>query len=124
MLEAELRVTVRLRMNATDNFRLFLILATLAACLLPTVLSASQVSAAPQGFIPLFNGKDLSGWCGRKHVDPTKYASLTDGEKAERLRLANANLKKHWRVENGELINDGHGVFCTTEQDFGDCPVG
>ncbi|HAB15934.1 MAG TPA: DUF1080 domain-containing protein, partial [Verrucomicrobiales bacterium] len=27
---------------------------------------------------------------------------------------------KHWRVENGELVNDGEGLYLTTDQDYGD----
>ena len=27
---------------------------------------------------------------------------------------------KHWRVENGELVNDGFGTYLTTEKEYGD----
>jgi len=30
------------------------------------------------------------------------------------------SVRAHWRVENGELVNDGQGAFLTTDQDFGD----
>jgi hypothetical protein len=26
----------------------------------------------------------------------------------------------HWRVENGELVNDGHGPYANTDKDLGD----
>ena len=29
-------------------------------------------------------------------------------------------MKDHWRAENGELVNDGHGAYATTEKDYGD----
>ena len=29
-------------------------------------------------------------------------------------------MRAHWRVENGELINDGSGDYATTEKDYGD----
>src|SRR5947208_3443109 len=29
-------------------------------------------------------------------------------------------MRKHWRVENGELVNDGSGRYATTEKDYGD----
>lgn len=32
----------------------------------------------------------------------------------------NADMAAHWLVQNGELVNDGQGVFLTTEQSFGD----
>src|SRR5205807_8770436 len=28
--------------------------------------------------------------------------------------------RSHWRVENGELVNDGKGAYLTTDQEFGD----
>ena len=27
---------------------------------------------------------------------------------------------KHWRVENGELVNDGKGAYLATDKDYGD----
>lgn len=30
------------------------------------------------------------------------------------------DVKQHWSVDNGELVNDGKGVYLTTDQDFGD----
>ena len=29
-------------------------------------------------------------------------------------------MKKHWRVENGVIVNDGQGVYLTTDKDYGD----
>jgi hypothetical protein len=36
------------------------------------------------------------------------------------LAKANEDFKQHWKAENGELVNDGHGAYATTDQDFGD----
>lgn len=30
------------------------------------------------------------------------------------------DLKAHWKVEGGELVNDGHGVYLTTDDPYGD----
>jgi hypothetical protein len=30
------------------------------------------------------------------------------------------DLKEHWKVENGELVNDGKGVYMTTDKDYAD----
>lgn len=30
------------------------------------------------------------------------------------------DLKAHWKVEGGELVNDGHGVYLTTDEPYGD----
>jgi hypothetical protein len=87
---------------------------------LPLLLGA----APPEGFTPLFNGTDLAGWHGwaihEKGASPADVARLTPAERAEKIAARTADAKKHWRVENGELINDGHGAFLATDRDFGD----
>ena len=30
------------------------------------------------------------------------------------------NIRRHWRVEDGVLVNDGKGLYLTTERDYGD----
>lgn len=79
-----------------------------------------NLPAPPAGFTSLFYGQDLSGWHGREQVAPAAFHALTEAERADRQRKANASLKEHWRVVGGEIINDGYGVFCTTEEEFGD----
>jgi len=74
----------------------------------------------PQGFRTLFSGKDLSGWHGMPHFDPRKLAAMSDEERAEKLAAWMEELKAHWRVENGEVINDGKGPYLTTDEQFGD----
>jgi hypothetical protein len=32
----------------------------------------------------------------------------------------NDHLLSHWKVVDGELVNDGHGLYLTTEKDYGD----
>jgi len=48
--------------------------------------AATAGTSAPEGFVPLFNGQDLSGW----HTDPSKPGN--------------------WRVEKGVLIGSGAKV--------------
>ena len=31
-----------------------------------------------------------------------------------------ADIQKHWRVEDGVLVNDGKGLFLTTEKNYAD----
>jgi hypothetical protein len=74
----------------------------------------------PEGFTPLFNGKDLSGWHGMGTYDPRKLADLP-GKEAFALGAKWTNdIHKHWRVENGELVNDGKGEYLTTDKEYGD----
>ena len=60
----------------------------------------------PAGFRALFNGKDLTGWYG---LNPHNLTGLTGDKKDAKLAEERQEFPKHWRVENGELVNDGHG---------------
>lgn len=105
-------------------------LAALAACACAGVclLSATLApAAAPEKldatlgeFVTLFNGKDLSNWHGQETADPRKFAALGAEEKAKQLARDAEDEKKHWRVENGEIVNDGQGAYLTTDKDYGD----
>jgi hypothetical protein len=78
----------------------------------------------PAGFTPLFNGKDLSGWHGweihKKGNAPADVAKLSPEDRARRIGDWTADAKKHWSVENGELVNDGKGAYLATEKEYGD----
>jgi hypothetical protein len=78
------------------------------------------VTSLPEGFVPLFNGKDFAGWHGLKTMDPRTFESLATDEKAKVLAAGTEDLKKHWRVEDGVIINDGQGVYLTTDKDYGE----
>jgi hypothetical protein len=43
-----------------------------AALLFAAVPANADEPKPPKGFTALFNGKDLGGWHGRPHIDPTK----------------------------------------------------
>ena len=89
----------------------------ISTCLVATAQERNQ---PPKGFTALFKGKDLSGWHGLGHFDPRKLQAMSD-EGREKKRAADiANLKEHWSVENGEIVNDGHGVYMTTDKEYGD----
>ncbi len=88
--------------------------------LLGTVRSASAQEQPPEGFVALFNGKDLTGWHGMGHFDPRKLAEMTDEQRAEKRAADMKEIPTHWTVENGELVNDGHGLYLTTDKDYGD----
>jgi Domain of Unknown Function (DUF1080)/Concanavalin A-like lectin/glucanases superfamily len=71
----------------------------------------------PQGFRAIFNGRDLSGWHG---LNPHSVFRLTGEKKEANLAQQRAEFAKSWAVENGELVNDGHGPYATTDEEFGD----
>ena len=76
--------------------------------------------SVPDGFTALFNGKDLSGWFGHGTKDPRTLWKMSEEELAAHQQKTLEDVNKHWSVENGELVNDGHGLFLTTKKDFGD----
>ncbi len=71
----------------------------------------------PKGFRAIFNSKDLTGWYG---LNPHESQGLEGEKKDANLAQQRAAFPNHWRVENGELVNDGHGPYATTEEEFGD----
>jgi hypothetical protein len=81
---------------------------------------AAGLNQPPAGFVALFNGDDLTGWRGGDTFDHRKLLALPAAERAAQIAKWTETMKAHWRVENGELINDGHGAYATTEQDYGD----
>ena len=81
---------------------------------------AAEPSVPPAGFVALFNGKDLSGWKGLGHFNPQDLRKMSPEERAKKEAADREDMTKHWTVEDGELVNDGHGVFLTTEKEYGD----
>jgi hypothetical protein len=77
-------------------------------------------SSPPKGFVALFNGRDLTGWKGLGHYDPAKYRGLSPAARKTLDRTNMAQFTKHWRVDRGELVNDGNGPYATTTKDYGD----
>lgn len=89
----------------------------LVTCLLLAQLSVlAYAQEPPEGFVALFNGQDLTGWHGCPHLDPAKW------DNADQLQRDkwNEDMRQHWRIQDGALVNDGHGVYLTTDQEFGD----
>jgi hypothetical protein len=93
-------------------------------CFVPALFLATIATVAgaepPAGFTPLFNGTDFSGWRGRPHFDPAREAEGTPEKRAKRQAEWDADLAVHWKVENGVIVNDGKGVFLTTNRDYAD----
>ena len=103
------------------NYRLHLLL--LAAVLLggcQTHQPAAAASTPPPGFTALFDGASLAGWWGATTEDPRKYLALTPEQFKGKHDASLPDIQKHWSVQNGELVNDGNGLFLTTEKYYGD----
>jgi len=95
-------------------------LALVVASMLAVHTAPAQRMGAPPGFTALFNGNDLSGWRGGDTFDHRAWLALPEQERRAKSAEWTADMKKHWRVENDELVNDGDGKYATTEKDYGD----
>lgn len=73
----------------------------------------------PEGFVALFNGKDLEGWKGLV-ADPKKRATMTPEELAAAQKVADEKMKAHWAPKDGVLVFDGKGDNLCTIKDYGD----
>ena len=67
---------------------------------------------------PLFNGQDLAGWYGNNPHTTKKFTD--ENERFASIALQQQEFLNHWRVANGELINDGEGPYATTTKSYGD----
>lgn len=72
-----------------------------------------------EGFVPLFNGKDLKGWKGLVG-DPIKRSKMDAKTLEEAQKKADAEMRDSWKVVNGELQFVGHGNNITTVKKYGD----
>lgn len=71
------------------------------------------------GFVPLFNGKDLSGWKGLVE-NPKTRAEMSPEELAKKQVEADSLMREHWRVVDGILDFDGKGHSLCTAKDYTD----
>ncbi len=95
-------------------------LAALAFPCVPAPAAESGATPPPKGFTALFNGKDLDGWHGRGTEDPRPWTALAPDELKKKQEASREDIRKHWRVEDGVLVNDGNGLYLTTDKDYGD----
>lgn len=68
----------------------------------------------------LFNGQNLDGWYAIETYNPRDWAALSEAEQTAKIAAAKASTGEHWRVEDGEIVNDGSGPYLTTEKAYRD----
>ena len=107
-------------MNRREFVRNTALLSASAALGNVKLISSVQADEIPAGFTPIFNGKDLAGWYGMPHFDPRKYFAMSETEKKAYRDSQQAELVKHWTVQNGELVNDGFGPYATSDKNYSD----
>lgn len=88
---------------------------TLLVLVAPAV--SGQDLKVPDGFKPLFDGKTTNGWHG---MNPHQVTKLSDMEREAAIIKQQEEFKAHWSIENGELVNDGKGPYCSTDKAYGD----
>lgn len=107
-----------MRVHMTQLMRITSLLVVLG--LLVGCASIRRANNPPAGFTALFNGTDLSGWRGGDTFDHRKHLDMPADKRAEQDAKWTEDMKKHWSVQQGEFVNDGHGKYATTEKDYGD----
>jgi len=100
-----------------NNLPCFLLFTLITIALTPSAICLADEPEPPKGFQTIFNGKDLDGWHG---LNPHSVAKLEGDKKEENLAAQRAEFPENWTVENGELVNDGHGPYATTDKEYGD----
>jgi hypothetical protein len=96
-------------------------LLALSALLIAASSTASHAAdnTPPEGFVALFNGKDLQGWKGLVK-DPPARAKMSAEELKREQAKADEDMRAHWKVEDGTLVFDGKGQSVCTAKDYGD----
>ena len=74
----------------------------------------------PAGFVALFNGKDLAGWHGYDTKDPRKFQEMPADQQQATREKSLEDIKKHWTIQGADLVNDGNGLYLTTDKNYGD----
>ena len=72
------------------------------------------------GFVPMFNGRDLTGWKGLVE-NPVARSKMSPRQLAQKQKKADEIMRRDWHVENGLLVFDGPGYdnLCS-EKTYGD----
>lgn len=94
-------------------------LTAVLTCSAPAAAGEKQDNVPPEGFVALFNGKDLAGWKGLVG-NPKTRAQMTKEELAEAQKKADESMRAHWNVKDGALVFDGKGDSLCTAKDYED----
>jgi len=78
--------------------------------------AAGREGAAPEGFVSMFDGKNLKGWKGLV-ADPKKRATMSPPELANAQAKADEIMRASWKVEEGAIAYRGtnYDNLCTAK---------
>jgi HEAT repeat protein len=74
---------------------------------------------ADEGFVPMFNGKDLTGWQGLVE-NPIKRAKMTPEELKTKQIGADEKARSNWSTRDGMIVFNGAGDNLCSIKDYGD----
>jgi hypothetical protein len=85
-----------------------------------TAPHAAGLNVPPEGYVALFNGKDLTGWKGLV-ADPKKRMKMSRKANSNAQVPADELMREHWKVVDGALVFDGSkkGANICTIKDYG-----
>jgi HEAT repeat protein len=72
-----------------------------------------------EGFVSMFNGKDLAGWQGLVE-NPVSRANMKPGDMAKKQAEANKKLTDNWSVRDGCICFNGSGDNLCSIKDYSD----
>lgn len=71
------------------------------------------------GFVPMFNGEDLTGWEGFV-ANPYQKSAMTSDELSQKQAEANRAMSDTWGVKDGAIVFNGKGHNLVSTKDYGD----
>lgn len=89
-------------------------------CVLGVFAAAAIAQPSPEGFQRLANDSDLTGWWGLGTEDPRAVYGVDEEAFSLQREKSLADINAHWKNVDGVLVNDGDGLFLTTDRLFGD----
>jgi HEAT repeat protein len=72
-----------------------------------------------EGFVPMFNGRDLSGWQGLVE-NPAARSKMTPAELAAKQVEADKKVPANWSVKDGSIWFNGSGENLCSIKEYGD----
>ncbi|WP_153798513.1 DUF1080 domain-containing protein [Foetidibacter luteolus] len=72
-----------------------------------------------EGFVPMFNGKDLTGWKGLV-ANPIERAKMNADTLEAHQKKADEIMRQGWSVQDGTLLFNGHGDNLCTIKKYAD----
>jgi hypothetical protein len=78
-----------------------------------------QSMPGEEGFVPMFNGKDLTGWQGLVE-NPVARAGMKPAELTKKQAEANKKMLENWSVRDGCIWFNGSGENLCSIKEYGD----